>query len=80
MRIEFDPTDVLGYAFVKKKSEGDDEWCQVVDCDNDSQQVTLEFLHGSKETMEYSDLINLINKHEEDGDQLWIFKGINGHR
>ena len=80
MRVEFDPTDVLGYAFVKKNSEGADERCQVVHCDNDSQQVTLEFLHGSKETMEYNDLINLINKHEEDGDQLWSFKGIKSHR
>ena len=30
--------------------------------------------------MEYNELINLINKHEEDGDQLWSFKGIKGHR
>ena len=80
MRIEFDPTDILGYAFVKKNSEGNDERCQVVDCDNASQQVTLELLHGDKETMEYNDLINLINKHNEDGDQLWSFKGIKGHR
>ena len=39
-----------------------------------SQQVTLEFHNGSKE------LINNINAQIEDGDAIWSFKGIKGHR
>ena len=79
-RLELNPSDVLGYAFVKKNTDGDDERCRVTECDPDAQQVTLEFHNGSKEVMEYNDLINIINAQSEDGNQLWSFKGIKGHR
>ena len=80
VRIDLDPSDVLGFAFVKNNSDGIQERCKVTECDPDSQQVTLEFLHGSKEIMAYNGLINIINSQAEDGDQLWSFKGIKGHR
>ena len=80
VRIELDPTDVLGYAFVKENQDGLQERCQVSACDNDSQQVTLDFHNGNQEIMEYNDLINLIKKQDEDDDQIWSFKGIKGHR
>ena len=80
VRLELDPTNVLGYAFVKSNSEGVQERCQVTECDPDAQQVTLEFHAGNKEIMEYNDLINIINVQQEDGDQLWSFKAIKGHR
>ena len=80
VRLELDPTDVLGYAFVKDNSEGEKERCQATECDPDTQQVTLEFHNRSKEVMDYNDLINIINAQQEDGDQLWSFKAIKGHR
>ena len=80
VRLELDPTDVLGYAFVKDNSEGVKERCWVTECDPDTQQVTVEFHNGGKEVMEYNDLINIINAQEEDGDQIWSFKAIKGYR
>ena len=80
VRIDLNPSDVLGFAFVKTNSEGHQERCKITECDPDSQQVTLEFLQGSKECMAYNDLINIINAQAEDGNQLWSFKGIKGHR
>ena len=76
VRLELDPSDVLGYAFVKKNADGEKECCQVTECDPDAQQVTLEFHNDSKEIMEYNDLINTINAQSEDEDKIWI----KGHR
>ena len=74
-----DPHDLVGYSFV---TEQDDlkQRATVTNVDADVDKVTLTFMNGSEELLEYNDLINLINARDEDGDNLHSFNAILDHR
>ena len=52
----------------------------VIEVNTDIDTVTLEYLSGHQDVIEYNELINIINALEDDGDGIWTFKGILGHR
>lgn len=74
-----DPSHLLGYSFV---TENDDvkQRATVTDVNPELDQVSLTFMNGSKQLLQYNDFINLLNAHDEDGDGLQAYKGIIDHR
>ena len=74
-----DPHDLVGYSFVKEH-DNIEQRATVTNVDTDMDKVTLTFLNGGEELMEYNDLINLINAKYEDGDGLHSYKDILDHR
>ena len=74
-----DPHDLVGYSFV---TEHDDihQRATVSNVDTELDKVTLTFMNGSEEIMEYNDLINLINAKHEDGNGLHSYNAILDHR
>ena len=74
-----DPTNLLGYNCVREHN-GVQQRATVVDVDTDLDKVTLEFMNGSKELLDYHEMINVFNAGDKDGDQLWTFKEILAHR
>ena len=73
------PTDLLGYNCLRDH-HGVQQRATVVDVNTDLDNVTLEFMNGSKELLDYHEMINVFNACDKDGDQLWTFKEILTHR
>ena len=64
-----DPTDLMGYNCVREH-DGVHQRATVVDVNTDLDNVTLKYMKGSKETLNYNEVIILFNARNEDGDQL----------
>ena len=77
--LSIDPTGLLGYAFVQDK-DGLKQKATVIDANTDIDLVTLEYLSGHQDVIEYNELINIINALEDVGDGIWTFKRILGHK
>ena len=77
--ISIDPSDLLGYSVAREK-DGVMQRATVKKVEEDNNLVVIEYLTGQQDIIEYNDLINIINAHEEDGDQIWSFKSILDHR
>ena len=48
-------------------------------CD-DSDSYLIDLMDGSRATIEYNLLLEKFNSSDEDGDQIFTFSGISGHR
>ena len=79
--FKIDPADLLGYSFAKEK-DGVFQKATVKEIHKlmDDTYLSVEYLSGQTILMEYNELINILNAAEEDGDGLWTFKSIDGHR
>ena len=77
--FKIDTEDLLGYAYAREKY-GVQQRSEVKDVDEENKTVTVEYLTGQRDVVSYNEIINMVNKQEEDGDELWSFKGTKNHR
>ena len=76
---KIDPENLVGFSYARKK-DGTSQRCVVQSVDENNEQVEVEYLNGSRELVEYNEIINQLNAREEDGDGIWSFKKILNHR
>ena len=77
--INIEPHDLLGYGFVKER-DGIQQRAEVKSVNKEKNTVNLEYNTGHQDIITYNELVNIINAPNEDGDKLWSFKSISGHR
>ena len=74
-----DPNDLVGYSFVRE-NDGVKQKATVSSVSPDLDKVTLTFMNGSEQLLEYNDFINIVNAKDEDGDGLHTYSAILDHR
>ena len=77
--IKIDTENLLGFSYARDH-KGNTQRCVVKEIDEENETATIEYMTGSREVIDYNEIINQLNKREEDGDGLWSFKGILDHR
>ena len=74
----FDPEELLGKVF-QTEHAGHMQRAEIKEQVED-QTYLIEYADGDDERLTYAELINLLNKEEEDSHQLWTFSEILEHR
>ena len=74
-----DPKDLIGFTF-PMEHEGLTQRATVKELPPDKTQATIELMDGSRQLIDYHLLIEKFNTPEEDGNQIFTFSGIDGHR
>ena len=74
-----DPDDLIGYTFVKDY-HGTPQRAEVKEKLDENGNFLIEFVNGGEDLMNYNDLINIFNAHDQDGEKLWTYDKILDHR
>jgi hypothetical protein len=74
----FDPNDLLGKVFMTEHN-GQIQKAEIKEACSDN-TYTVEYADGHDGNYTYAELINLLNKEEEDGHPYWTFSEILEHR
>ena len=69
----------MGYHFVHK-FDGTNQRAIVKSFDEDAGKFLVELVNGGEILMTYNDLINITNACNDDGERLWTYEKISGHR
>ena len=70
LRMSIDTSNLLGFSYVFP-NDGVDMRNTVKEVDEDTDEVTVEDLNCQQTKVDYNKIINMLNKREEDGDELW---------
>ena len=73
-----DPSNLIGMKYVDTY-DGHTQKATIEERINEDEWI-VKFLHGGEERRSYNDLVNLIKKTDDDGDNLWTFQDITGHK
>ena len=76
----FDPMDLIGKSYISE-SNGLQQKATITNVDLEEESVALHYdSNNSNGVLTYNDFINSFHSKDEDGNLLWAFKSINGHR
>ena len=67
--LSVDPENLLGFSFVREH-KGNTQRYVVKEVDEENESAVVEYITGSRETMNYNEVINQLNAREEDSDGL----------
>ena len=80
--LDFDPIPHLGYSFVHADTNGIPHMTMVIDVDEETGHILLEYLHGQVKWVEPNILQEALLSHADDDDSsnLWTFSMVLNHK
>jgi len=78
MLPSIDPDQLIGYAFTAEHA-GITQKAEVTEQISDT-TYNVEFADGNDDHLTYEEIINMLNREEEEGTHLWTFEKITNHR
>ena len=76
--ITIQPEDLIGVNLVAEDTNGNSK-AEVVE-ENSDGTFKIKFINGNEKNMTYADLVDAVNKKDEEGYELWTFSDIINHR
>jgi hypothetical protein len=73
-----DPDQIIGHTFISEHA-GMKQKAEVKEMEANGDYL-IEYADGNEDHMTYAEIINLLNKSDEDGHELWTFSKILNHR
>jgi len=76
----FDPLDVIGASFIRNNTRGIPMKATVVECDEETGKVLLEYAYGAQEWVEPNLVQEALLSQEDNDANMWTFSEVLGHR
>ena len=78
--VTFDPIEVVGKLFVKEDRRGVPSKCTVIECNEDTGKILLEYAHGGQEWVMPNLVQEALLSVNDPDNERWVFKRIISHQ